>query len=119
MKLSKNFSAYEFDCRCGKCDVTGDQMNKGLIFKLQTIRDIANKPLPISSGIRCQAHNNNLPGSSPTSQHLTGNAADIIIQDSRLRYLVVRAGIKLNMCVGVSDNFIHLDTRPDGFMWTY
>ena len=45
---------------------------------LQGIRDYFNKPVTVSSGYRSPALNAAI-GGQPTSQHLTGQAADIVI----------------------------------------
>lgn len=45
---------------------------------LQTIRNCYGKPMTISSGYRCKKLNDNTKGASKTSQHLTGEACDIV-----------------------------------------
>lgn len=49
---------------------------------LQPLRDKVGKPITISSGYRCKKLNE-LVGGSPTSQHVTGEAADIKIATMR------------------------------------
>lgn len=44
---------------------------------LDHIRELAGGPLAITSGYRSKAYNDAIPNSSPNSQHMTGNAADI------------------------------------------
>lgn len=46
--------------------------------QLEIVRAILNCPININSWYRCPQLNNNTPGSSKTSQHMTGEAADFI-----------------------------------------
>lgn len=73
--LTENFSLHEFTCKCG-CGKNGVSMR--LVVDLQTLRDRFNKPIKVTSGVRCEKHNRNV-GGSPRSQHLLGHAADIRI----------------------------------------
>ncbi len=73
------FSFREFKCKCGKCSSPA-YLNPRLITYLDELRRHFNKPVIITSGIRCKRYNASLPGSIPTSGHLTGNAADICIK---------------------------------------
>lgn len=50
---------------------------------LQPLRTAINHPIRITSGYRCLSVNK-LVGSTPTSQHLLGEAADIVLPDSFL-----------------------------------
>ena len=70
--LTKNFSRKEFACKCG-CGF--DDINIGLVNRLQVIRDIIQVPIIINSGCRCKTHNKFIGGAS-ISFHLIGDAAD-------------------------------------------
>jgi zinc D-Ala-D-Ala carboxypeptidase len=55
---------------------------------LQPIRDHLGRPVHVNSGFRCPARNAATPGSSATSQHMYGEAADICVpgfDDEQLR----------------------------------
>lgn len=54
---------------------------KLLAENLQAIRDFLGKPITITSGIRSENTNNVLQGASKTSQHLFGEACDIVVKD--------------------------------------
>ena len=76
--LSRNFSRHEFHCRCcGRAE-----LNPRLVEALQELRDLAGRAVRITSGYRCPDHNR-AEGGSKRSQHLLGNAADIVIGGHR------------------------------------
>ena len=78
-----NFSSYfrftEFKCKCGKCNSSA-YLDPRLLTYLDEMRIYFGKPVVITSGIRCKRYNNRLPGSSKTSGHLKGKAADVYIK---------------------------------------
>lgn len=73
------FKASEFKCKCGKCNSSA-YLNPKLVTYLDQLRIDFGKPVVITSGIRCKKYNDSLPGSSKTSLHLRGNAADVYIK---------------------------------------
>lgn len=73
------FNANEFKCKCGKCN-TSAYLNPKLVTFLDELRRHFRKPVVITSGIRCKDYNDSLPGSSKTSGHLKGSAADVYIK---------------------------------------
>lgn len=85
MKISDNFTLEEFiqssTASKYKIDNTPSEEVKNNIITLvknilQPIRDEWKKPITVNSGYRCKALNDKVKGSK-TSQHLTGDAADI------------------------------------------
>lgn len=75
--LTKNFNKLEFQCKCRTC---GDhEIDSKLISGLQKIRDIAQKPVEITSGYRCEDWNR-VQGGASGSYHIRGQAADIKIK---------------------------------------
>ena len=110
-QLSKNFSAGEFMCKCGKYCTTF-KVDDDLVTKLQKLRDKLGKPIRINSGYRCPTHNKNVGGAS-ASYHTKGMAADI-----RVDSVTVVALSKAAESVGFKgviqypkSNFVHVDTR--------
>ncbi len=77
-KNSKYFKKEEFKCNCnGKyCDGYGDGVSKQLVEDMNNIRSHFEKPITITSGVRCQKYNDSLKGSSKTSKHIKGKACD-------------------------------------------
>lgn len=55
---------------------------------LEKIRKRWNSPIIITSGYRCKKLNK-LVGGSPTSQHLKGQAADIICKDNKELFILI------------------------------
>lgn len=81
---------------------------------LEVIRAHFGKPLKINSGFRGLAVNAGTPGSSKTSQHMKGEAADIEIpgvDDAEIhRWIVKESKLKFGQCI--------LE-RPPGRSWVH
>lgn len=83
----KNFSFSEFGCRCNKCEGPGglgfadkhhiDYVRQMMVVT-QLLRQAIGRPIAITSGWRCPAHNEEV-GGADKSWHLDGLAADISI----------------------------------------
>lgn len=71
----KNFRPEEFRCPCGKCTGYPDWMKEVELKHIQTIRDHYDKPMIITSGLRCSHENKRVKG-VPGSGHLKGYAVD-------------------------------------------
>ena len=56
-ELYANFSRAEFVCHCG-CD--GADMSGIFVDLLQNLRERCGFALPVTSGFRCSAHNNDV-----------------------------------------------------------
>lgn len=117
-KYIKYFNEKEFACPC--CGQV--EMNENFIFKLDSIRELADVAMPVSSGWRCYKHNLSV-GGKPTSSHRFGYAVDIRVASSRTRYLLLEAALKLGIPrIGLGKDFIHLDVdpnKPGSLIWTY
>ena len=72
--LSANFRDEEFVCRC--CGEGSGQIYVSVIQICQSIRDVIDRPIRVTSGYRCYKHNKDVGGVSD-SYHLTGQAADL------------------------------------------
>ena len=71
------FTRAEFRCPCGKCGGFPVEPDEKLVRTVDAIRAKLGKPITINSGVRCQEHNDELPGSAKNSYHLKGMAADL------------------------------------------
>ena len=127
MKLTKNFSKSEFDCKCG-CEMPNDVLDniKLLAIELQTIRDYVGQPIKINSAYRCELHNSMIGSNSKTSQHILGKAADITIDTFTPGEVVdVIENLLVNGMLGSFyigglgryNTFTHLDIRDYKARW--
>lgn len=125
IQLSPHFTSDEFACRCGCGFGTrpGD-VSEVLLGELELVRDEVGVPLVITSGCRCNAHNEEVGGAT-NSTHKLGEAADLAA-GWRIRRKLVAAGIRLEIPgIGVARTFVHYDVhrgsarvrRPA--LWTY
>lgn len=111
--ISKNFRLFEFQCKDGSHQVA---IHHQLLHRLQQLRDLAERPVVITSGYRNATHNANV-GGSPTSRHLTGEAADITVQGLRpdeVAQLAQQVGFT---GIGIYKTFTHVDIRPTPTRW--
>lgn len=123
MKLTKNFSLSEFECK-GGCKMPNDVFEniKLLAIHLQAFRDVFNEPITINSSYRCKEHNRSV-GGSKTSQHLLGKAADITIKG----YTPDEVADKIELLhsenrnrtngLGRYNTFTHVDIRNNYARW--
>jgi len=123
MKLTKNFSLSEFECK-GGCKIPNDVFEniKLLAIHLQAFRDVFNEPITINSSYRCVEHNSSV-GGSKTSQHLLGKAADITIKG----YTPDEVADKIELLhsenrnrtngLGRYNTFTHVDIRNNYARW--
>jgi len=118
MKLSPHFDSAEFACKCG-CGLSDpDPM---LIFALESLRVHLGKPVIVTSGCRCAAHNT-AEGGALHSQHVFGSAADVRVKGMTARGLYAEAAIiSAFHGFGVDDErgFLHVDVRDAPAKWCY
>lgn len=116
-KLTTHFTSDEFKCKC--CGAI--KMDPQFMARLETMREIRGRPMFISSGFRCENHNEKV-GGVPTSFHLKGRAADIVCLSSVDRYELVRCAIEAGFRgIGIDKTFVHVDNRETDVkkMWAY
>jgi uncharacterized protein YcbK (DUF882 family) len=113
IKISKNFSLHEFECKDGSNLVKVDEK---LIELLQQLRDRVELPIIVHSGYRTPEHNNEV-GGSPKSQHLEGKAADISVKGWTSKKLAELAEVIGFNGIGIYDTFVHVDVRDKKARW--
>lgn len=108
------FKRSEFACPCGRCGGFPVEPNETMVRMCDNIRRKAGRPMTITSGVRCQVHNDELPGSVPNSLHVQGRAADFVITgvpQSRCLQLANEEQNK-NYAYAISGgSAVHVDTK--------
>lgn len=105
--LSTHFNRSEFACKC-KCGF--DTVDKKTLEIVEEIRQWTGKPVVITSGCRCAAHNR-MVGGAPTSQHKKARAADIKVEDPVKVYDYLCKNYPNQYGFGLYSTFVHIDTR--------
>jgi len=116
--LTDNFSKAEYACKCG-CGK--DDIKDELAIKVQQVRDILNRSIKINSGVRCPDHNISI-GSTLTSSHIGGWAADLGYKGSMERYTLLSAITQVFDRVCIAKTFLHVDVdanKTAGAIWLY
>jgi len=113
--LSKNFSRWEFQCKCGCGYDTVDYL---LLSELQKLRDELNSAISINSGSRCKNHNSNVGGSS-RSMHVQAKAADIVVSGytSKEVFDILTCRFPNYYGKGLYNSFVHFDVRETPATW--
>ena len=122
-RLTKNFTLDEFDSSDGAVMPSDVAKNvKQLAENLQVLRDYVKKPIKINSGYRSPAWNQKVGGVS-NSQHLLGNASDIVISGmspnevARTIETLIASGKMKQGGLGIYPNFVHYDIRGTKARW--
>ena len=123
MKLTKNFSLWEFRCRDGS-DVPEELMEnvRLLARNLQVVRDCVGKPIRVISGYRTKKYNSRI-GGARRSQHMLSKAADIKIAGltpAEIKAIIIkliREGKMMSGGVGLYRTFVHYDVRGRNARW--
>ncbi len=119
--LTENLSRHEFACQCG-CGFEAADFE--LVSVLQKAADyfgkIYNRRLVviITSGCRCEEHNENI-GGHKRSKHTKGIAADFFIKGVPMQelyeWLEILAGDRWGL--GLYSGWVHLDMRAKKARW--
>ena len=113
--LSKHFSRWEFECKCG-CGF--DTVDVETLGAAETIRAYFDARTTITSGCRCEAYNYKI-GGAKNSQHKKGRGLDIVV-DGVSPKEVAEFAEELGLSVGRYNTFTHIDTRSGSpARWDY
>ena len=107
------FTREEFRCPCGKCGGFPVEPDENLVRLADKVREHFGAPATVSSGVRCQAHNDELPGSAKNSYHLRGKAMDFCVQGvsgAKLLAYVKTLPVHYAYQINGSD-FVHMDVN--------
>ena len=132
LMITKNFSVNEMKCHCGCGE---DSMDMDFMDVLQGIREDMNRPLKISSAVRCAKHNSKVSSTGKNGPHVPRTegtkAADILVSGADALRLIDTARKHGISGVGISQRgdhakrFVHIDTlsaddgHPRPTVWTY
>ena len=123
MQLSPNFTLDEFThsntaTRAG----ISNEPNEAILIRLkrvaatlEQVRALLGKPITITSGYRSPALNDLVPGSSDTSAHTQGWAADFKVAGMtplQVCQAVMRSGIHYDQLILEYDNWTHISVDP-------
>ena len=123
-----HFSSAEISCHCG-CG--REEMEGRFMLKLEMLRTVFGKPMPVTSGFRCPAHNAQASDTGLNGPHTTGQAVDVQVSGEDAYHLLGLAiqhgftGIGIKQAGTHSSRFLHIDTleaspgRPRPTVWTY
>ena len=115
--LSKNLSRSEFACKGTNCCGHSAPVHPELISALQALRDQLNLPLNITSGFRCNRHNESVGGAA-RSFHTLGMAADVACPDGMTAEDLAQAAETIPAFqqggIGIYSSWVHLDVRTTG-----
>lgn len=113
--LTKNFSTWEFACKCcGHHPPPGEL--RPIAEALQQLRDHIEVdrgeiPIHLNCGYRCPKHNREIKGSK-TSRHMLGMAADCVatpLTPIELAQYALQIPAFEQSGIGLYDTFVHLD----------
>lgn len=115
-QVTPHFKVREFACNDGSDPVF---ISQALADILENIRVHFGKPVHINSGYRTVSYNKTVSGSSSTSQHCNGLAADIRVEGVSPDRVADHAEQLLGDHGGVGryKTFTHVDTRANKSRW--
>lgn len=107
------FTREEFRCKCGGkyCNGFPAEPSETLVRLADQVRKHFGSPMIVSSGLRCQQHNDNQPGSVPNSRHIVGKAVDFSVIGHNavevLSYVVTLPEIRY--AYQIDGSYVHMD----------
>ena len=119
MNLSKNFTLEEMCVTHANIAnrPTQDNINNlGLLVRevLQPLRDLVGFSIHVNSGFRSPLVNKSV-GGVPTSQHVKGQAADIVSQNNKLLFDTIHEELLFDQLINEHDySWIHVSYKSQG-----
>ena len=110
-KEIRYFTRAEFRCPCSRCGGFPVEPEEKMLRLADQVREHFGAPVIVSSGVSCQAHNDELDGSVKNSYHLRGKAMDFCVRGvpgATLMAYVKTLPVHYAYQIGNSD-FVHMD----------
>lgn len=116
VQLTPHVHLSEMECRCGECP--GTPVDLDHLRRLEALRAaLGARPITITSGYRCPAHNAAV-GGHPSSEHMDGTATDVVVRGVAPDTVADRADSIVGIGgIGRYDTFTHLDGRLRTSRW--
>ena len=119
------FAQSEFYCRCRRpeCDALRE-VSPDLLARLELLRLRVGRAIVVTSGLRCAWWNHH-EGGVQSSEHLTGDAADLQALTAADRWQLIAANFEggktpIFTRLGIGQGFVHVGIgRPAHVVWTY
>ena len=109
----RHFTREEFRCPCPRCGGFPVEPDETLVRLADRVREHFGAPANVSSGVRCQAHNDELSGSAKNSYHLRGKAMDFAVRGvSGAKLLAYVKTQRVHYAYQISgSDYVHMDVN--------
>lgn len=112
------FDREEFKCTCGGRGCNGFPVEpvERLVRNADEARRHFGNGAPVSSGVRCQLRNSELPGSAGNSLHMRGKAVDFAIYGVSSSKLAayLRTLPDVDECYEIDGSYVHMGVQKYG-----
>lgn len=99
-------------CPCGRCSGFPVEPSEKLMRLADKVREHFGAPMTPSSTVRCQAHNDELPGSAPNSYHVKGKAMDFSVRGfSAGTILAYVQSQGVHYAYAINGSYVHMDVE--------